>query len=260
MAALDLGARASVTWPDAPAGETSVLVVKRPDGQVLDPAPVVTGAGPDTEATFLPPMAGRYLLSWSAGTDAHTDILDVWPEDPRFIISLDDAEAGLNTKGRASAEYLADLRLYIAAATPVIEDIVGSVVVSPETYATHGGRHAIVLPKKPDSITAVTVDGEALTDFYTEYGILYSGSRGYPSAFGWGEVVVTYQSGNATIPPNVRLATRELVRHWVQIGKHSVGGKRPEATDGETHTPSGYAVPRRVIELCAPHERTGALG
>jgi hypothetical protein len=57
------------------------------------------------------------------------------------------------------------------------------------------------------------------------------------------------------VPQNVRLATRELVRHHWQIGKQ---GQRPGgggAPSAEAWTPSGFAVPRRVIELCGGNAR-----
>lgn len=261
MPAVDLGARATVVWPSAPVDGPYTLAVRKPDGTALTPAPEVDGDQEPVQAQFVPPMPGRYLLTWSVeGEATHTDILDVWPEDPRFIISVDDAAVGLNAKGKASADYLDDLRLYVAAATPVIEDIVGPVVPTAETETIDGGRTAIVLPKVPESIISVTVNGEPVENYYCQYGILYCGTRGYPTAFGWGEVTITYRVGKAVIPPNIRLATRELVRHWVQIGKHAVGGSRPDPGDGDEFTPSGFAVPRRVIELCTPHERMGAFG
>jgi hypothetical protein len=54
---------------------------------------------------------------------------------------------------------------------------------------------------------------------------------------------------------NFQMAAGELVRFWVQQGKQ---GWRPNAqmdSDSVAWTPSGFAVPKRVIELCVNKSR-----
>lgn len=277
MGAVDLGQKATVKWPTAPASGAYALAVKRPDGTLLSPAPTVTGTGASVQAQFVPSMAGRHLLSWSvAGEAAYTDILDVWPADPRFIIPLDDAQEALNFAGRAPASAVADLRLYVAAATPVIEDITGPMVVNQKSFTGSGGRGSVVLPDDATEVVSVVVEGVTFAPatwvfpgdgsyptgsplFWEEYGVVYAGSRTSPSTFPPGGVAVVYKVGSAVIPPNVQLAARELVRHWWQTSKQATGGSRPEPPTGEVFTPSGFAVPRRVIELCEPHRRVGGF-
>lgn len=264
MASLDLGALATVKWPTAPDTGPYALAVKRPDGTTLTPAPTVTGYRDTTQAQFVPAMAGRYLLSWTAnGAGAYTDVLDVWPTDPRFLISLEEAVAGLKFAPNADPAKSMDLRLYVAAVTPVIEDITGPMIAATKTLITWGGGSAVVLPHLPNQILGITADGVPVVAYVPDLvsGIVYAGTRTAVTSFPSGELVITYKTGAAEIPPNVRLAARELVRFWWQGGMQGVGGGgvRGSAPEGDAFTPSGFAVPRRVIELCTPHQQVGGF-
>lgn len=263
MASLDLGALATVRWPTAPDTGPYALAVKKPDGTTLDPAPTVTGYRETVQAQFTPAMAGRYLLSWTAGgAGAYTDVLDVWPADPQFLIPLEEVVAGLKFSANADPAKSLDLRLYVAAATPVIEDITGPMVAATKTCIAWGGVPAVVLPHLPSQILGITVDGAPVAAYIPDLmsGIIWSGTRTSATSFPAGELVITYRVGSAEIPPNVKLAARELVRHWWQIGMQSNGGAiRGQGADGEVYTPSGFAVPRRVMELCAPNEQMGGF-
>ncbi|ASN39001.1 hypothetical protein CGQ24_08220 [Arthrobacter sp. 7749] len=256
MSAVDLGAEFLASWASRPPGATISIEVSRPDG-TPGTATVDDAAG---TARIVADMAGRWFIRWVATDSAavFTDVFDVWPEDPRFLISLDDAAEGLNAT-RANPQYLADLRLYIAAATPVIEDIVGPVLSTGYTWQTSGGRSAVILPHGAATITVVEANEIPVTGYWTEHGVLYAGSRLAPGTFPAGTLTVAYNVGSTAVKPNIRLAARELVRHWVQIGKQATGGVRNTEFDGDVYTPSGFAVPRRVIELCAPDEQIGGF-
>lgn len=262
MASLDLGALATVKWPTAPDTGPYALAVKRPDGTTLTPAPAVTGIKETVQAKFTPAMAGRHLLSWTAGgAGAYTDVLDVWPADPQFLIPLDEVLAGLRLPANADPAKAQDLRLYVAAATPVIEDITGPMLAATKTFTTWGGGSAVVLPHLPNQILGITANGVPVVDYVPDLvsGIIYCGSRTAVTAFPYGELIITYKTGAAEIPPNIRLAARELARFWWQGGMQGGGGVRGSAPEGEAFTPSGFAVPRRVIELCAPHQQVGGF-
>ena len=229
----------------------------------------MTGTAPALSAVFVPDMPGRHLVTWATTTGtagAYTDILDVWPADPRFIISLDDAKNALNMVANTTAAALDDLRLYIAAATPIIEDIVGPIVPGTFTQTDDGGKWAIPLFNKPTSIVSVTELGTALdpTAYFTDYaaGIIYAGRPQATRRFmpGYQAVVITYKAGAQIVPPNVRLAARELLRHWWQLGKQGHGGNAANfGSSAEVFTPSGFAVPRRVIELCGKANGPGGF-
>ncbi len=262
MPGLDLGAQAAVSWSPTSGVQTGVaLTVTKPDGSTE--LPTVTENGGTYTATVESPFPGRYLLRWTSDTDAYTDVLDVWPEDPRFIVGLGDARAALNIRASDTTND-SDLRLYIAAATVVVEDIVGAVLVRQVEQSADGGKTGIALWERPDpdAVITVTVNGAVLEQdgFTVDYNaaIVYCGGQQSTVSFPRGRqnVVVNYSSGGQAIAPNVRLATRELIRHLWQVGKqatHSTYGH--EAEGAPATTPSGFAVPKRVIELCASTPR-----
>jgi hypothetical protein len=207
-------------------------------------------------------MAGRWFIRWTSSVvvGASSDVVDVWPTDPRFIVSLDDARAALNMPASTPAGALDDLRLYIAAATPVMEDIVGTIVVKTVSQKVPKGWSYAALWEKPNTISSVVYE-----DLTTVPASLYKADLASGLVtFGYGvgqDVTITYTTGNALVSQNVRLATRELIRHWWQIGKQ---GARPGMGQGiqqaaEAWTPSGFAVPKRVIELCAGDKRVGGF-
>lgn len=261
MTSIDLGAQASVTWDTAPGVDACALEVTRPDGLRLDPAPKAERTGATATATFIPPMPGRYLLAWTGGGAAYTDVLDVWPEDPRFLIPLEEAAAGLQLPSNADPGKRQDLRLYLAAATPVIEDITGPLVPGTRTHTAAGGVPAVLLPDLPAQILGITLDGAPVADYVPDLqsGILYGGTRHAVQPFGRGDLVITYRVGTGIIPPNIRLAARELVRFWYQGGMQGSGGVRASRPESDAFTPSGFAVPRRVMELCAPNQQVGGF-
>jgi hypothetical protein len=207
-------------------------------------------------------MAGRWLIRWtSTGVlNVYSDVVDVWPTDPRFIISTDDARSALSWPiNAADPNQINDLRLYIAAATPVIEDIVGTVVLKSVTQVVQQGWNYTALFHDLTQLTsAIYADLSTVpADAYRvdeQAGLVYFNSTLSQN------VTLTYTTGSGVIPQNVRLATMELVRHWWQIGRQ---GMRPQngalPVTAEAFTPSGFAVPRRVIELCAPNDRIGGF-
>ena len=192
----------------------------------------------------------------NAGKLPWTDVADAWPADPRLIISLADAKAALNFPTSVNDD---EVRLYIASATLVIEDIIGPVLAATRTHSFDGARSSYVLPEvEVSGITSVVVSGVIMPS--TSYVLdTYSGVvRPYLTRFIWGiqNVVITYTVGASTIPPNVILAARELVRHQYQIGQQGSAGRGRPQPDSDVFSPSGYAVPRRVIELLAPQTQT----
>jgi hypothetical protein len=176
---------------------------------------------------------------------------------PGGLITLEYAAQGLqfNNVGTSStAARDADLIAYIQAATTVIEDLVGPVLQVTKTVTFDGGVTGIVLPDKVSSITSVSEAGNVLpnTNWFFDpiANIVYGGNFIYPRPFYPGRLAVsiTYVTGYATIPPTLQLATRELVRFWWQQGN---AAQRPAYSDAvEATAPQGFAVPKRVIELC----------
>lgn len=262
MTTYDLGAPVTSTWSGAPTGGTVSVSITRPDGTAFTP-PTITFSGSSAIVTYVPNMAGRWLVQWASSVKAgaYSDIVDVWPADPKFLISTDDARAALNwPAGNVAADWIDDLRLYIAAATPVIEDIVGAVVTQTFTQVVQRGWSYAALYERPvNSITSIVYSDSTPV---TADAYIFDANAGLITFYTPTQDIatVTYTAGTAVIPPNVRLATRELVRHWWQIGKQgtrSGNGNLPQ-TD-PAFTSSGFAVPRRVIELCQAHARPGGF-
>ena len=206
--------------------------------------------------TWTPDMAGRWTIRWtSSGTGtigAYTDVVNVWPQDPKFIISLDDAKQALGMADVVDPVRVDEIRLHIAAATPVIESIAGPVLPGTKTvevppywsYADLDGYtpgSALTVTYKDNGST---VDTSAYkTDDANVGGLLYL----RPSAR---VILISYPVGSPVVPPNIQLATRELVRHWWQLGRQAGRASVPGGFDEAAPTPSGFAVPKRVVELC----------
>lgn len=151
-----------------------------------------------------------------------------------------------------------DIEDYIEAATPVIEQIAGPQYSRNLSFTFDGGSTAVVIPHRFTSVVSLLVDGVALADYIARpaSGVIYAGTTEGLEEFESGvqNVVVTVAVGSATIPANVKLAARELVRHWWQQGRQGnrpAFGNEAEAQDA----PMGFSVPRRVYQLLEPSPR-----
>lgn len=266
--AYDLGDPIPLTWTvlnaaGVPQDATLVvLTITLPDGSTA--APAITAAGSGVYAPTTPYVAtqeGHYLIRWVAtGTNASTkaDVANVLAADPRFIISLAEARTVLGLAA-ANTTKDEDLRGYIAAVTPIVEDIAGPVLAATKTWTDSGGRTSIVLPYKPAAITSVVEDGVTLTagtDYVTNLkaGVITRGSSSSPRPFAAGQqnVVVTYTVGAAVVTEAVIRATRIILK---QMWQADIQGYRPSfgAPDSDTVlTPSGFLVPKRALELLQP--------
>lgn len=234
-------------------GGTMTCTVTKPDGSTA--AATVTNPSTGTyQAALTGTLAGRYRYTFTgtgtnSGGTPWTDVADVWPADPRLIISLADAKAELNHVSNINDD---ELRLYIAATTEVIEEIVGRVLAATVTETFDGGKTAVLLSERATVISTVTVGGVATTSYVAnlDAGIVYAGSTSSPSTFTSGRqnVVVTYTSGASTIDPNVVLAARVIAAHLYQVGQQGRRGRN--SNEDITVLSSGYAVPSRAVELC----------
>ena len=250
MGAVIAGSTAEVSWIPAQGGaDTAALAVTRPDGTAVEPLPSVTGTGAFT-ASVVTTLPGRYALRWSSGTAVGVDILDVWPDAPRYLVSIDDAVRAVVPSGKMSAEQRDAIQLDLAAATIIIEDLTGPILSSPRTLHRDGGRDTILLPDIGVSGVTVTVDGAALTaDGFVadeEAGVVRLVSM--PPA-GFRNVEIAYSTGSGAVPANLRLACMEQIRFLWQTRRQGTGREAQELG----YTPSGYAVPYMVQGLCSTH-------
>lgn len=173
------------------------------------------------------------------------------------LLSLDDACKAIGLPAADTTQDADLLATYIPAVTPLVEDLTGPIVAGTGlSWSVDGGRTFILLPSAVSAVTAVTESGVALVsnvDYTVNLpaGIVVRGSVQQPYIFlpGQGNIVVTYNTGLATIPANVRLAARIILRQLWQADQQ---GYRPNfgAPDNDTvSTPSGFAVPKRAWEL-----------
>jgi hypothetical protein len=233
------------------------LTITLPDGTTTSP----TVSNPTTgryQADYLAPLAGRYTARWVAtglNASAYVEAFDVRESAPGYIVSLADAKAHLNLTG---VEFDEELRAFIEAVTPVVEDVVGPVVA--RTYTeVHSGGPFLVLGYSPvislTSLAPVLTNGityeVADLDVDTEVGVV----RRLDGGRFCGPLRAVYKAGRPIVPANISQGAKEVIRHmWETQRGHS--GARPGFGEEEfVTTGSGYTVPRRVMELLAPHKR-----
>ena len=152
-------------------------------------------------------MAGRWFLTWTSTTvvGTYTDIVDVWPADPRFLISTDDARSALGwPSGVVQAGWIDDLRLYIAAATPVIEDIVGTIAKVNFTQVIQKGWNFAALYERPVNSIISIVYPDATTIDSDDYTLNANSGMLYLDVTTTDAATVTYSAGVTAVPQNVR--------------------------------------------------------
>lgn len=177
------------------------------------------------------------------------------------LITLNEARASLGWAASQTADN-DDLERYIEAATPIIENITGPVLVKSRVEAFDGGRASVLFPTRFTTVTSITENGRAVGDYVADAdkGIITKGRIDAPDVFepGVQNVIVTasvgYAANEAAVKPNVKLAARELVRFMWQQGRQAnipAFGEGPESGV----VPMGFLVPKRVQELLEPNRR-----
>lgn len=173
------------------------------------------------------------------------------------LITLAEARASLGWATTNTAND-SDLERYVEAATPVIENITGPIIQRSRVFTFSGDGPHVVVPVRFVSVTAVVESGVTITDYVVDVAssTITAGETGGVRDFEYGfqNIVVTVSVGSATVPANVKLAARELVRFWWQQGRQAnipAFGEAPESGS----VPMGFAVPKRVYELLEPNKR-----
>lgn len=250
---------------------TVVLTISKPDNTTVTPTivnpPARTGL---YRWDYTPTVAGRHTARWlltfaDGTTDGSTETLDVRPADPGGIVSLDAAKRHLSIAKDTSD---VELRGWIAAVTEVIENLVGPCIIrSYDTVITQCGG-SWWLPKAPVlSITTVTRVGYGpAIDPASLYVVPETGEviqiTPYTVSID-GTFAITYKAGRAVIPANIVQAALIVLKHlWetqrgqgVGQGRATLGGEDDILLDPGML----WAVPRRAVELLAPHRRFSAL-
>ena len=249
-----VGATVTVEWLSG--GTTAAtLAVVQPDGTSLTPAPTVSVTNNRQSAFFIATQAGVYGLTWTLANGAvQSDIVDVWPLAPRYLVSVADVMRRLAVAGPSAQNNAADwfetLSLYIASASLVVESITGALLPKASQYVASGrwDRRKLVLPASKITVESVTVDDVLLIEgsqykVDTMAGIIISDS------FTEGDLNITVQftAGSKNVPPQARQACLEIGAYMWQISRQ--GSRESGTTDEIVTTASGWAVPRRAWEL-----------
>lgn len=165
------------------------------------------------------------------------------------LITLADAKAQLGVAENVTT-YDADIELYIEAATPIIESKAGPQLSGSRTFVLDGGGDTLVLPVAFSAVSALTVDGVAVSEYVADgaSGLIFAGTTAGLSSFSSGirNVSVTVTVGASSVASSVKLATREIVRHWWQTSRQA---NRPGTAEQVTQQALPIGVSRRVDEL-----------
>jgi hypothetical protein len=175
------------------------------------------------------------------------------------LLTLAQAKAHLNTSATVND---GEMQLFIDSAEAAIAQRCGPLEATTTTVRVDGGGYALVLPVMPvASLTSVTpADSAALTlsDLYLDEAaglVTYDTGTTYFSARHYD---VVFEAGRSSVPDDLMLAVKELVRHLWESQRNpsrfpgSTISEGPVATMG-----AGYLMPYRVQELIAPYLQAG---
>ena len=172
------------------------------------------------------------------------------------VLSLPLAKTHLNITREVNDS---ELQAIIDGAEAIIANYVGPLAVGgSSTVRVTGATRTLILPTSPiGAVTAIATPTGTTVDLTTvtvnqAAGLVYFNDD--ISAFCNDVYDVTFTSGWATVPADLMLAIKEMVRHlWAtQRG----GGTRANSPSQPDAAP-GYLLPYRVEQLVEPYRRIG---
>ncbi|MET3635661.1 hypothetical protein [Curtobacterium oceanosedimentum] len=245
--------------PEAATRVTVTITLPAPSTQTVVISASSASAQPNVwTAWFTPLLSGVYNVAWTdqAGNVLETDTLAVSAPVVGSLLSIEECYLTLSlptTMLNQDADTDADMLVYAAAATSVIEGIVGPVVPRTIEETFDGGALSVALGARPTTLLAVSENGVPITDFLLDEGagILRAGTEWWNRPFWPGQqnVRVTYIAGTGNPPANVRLACREEFRFLWQIGRQGGRSSMSSGVSADVSVPSGFGIPNRVYEL-----------
>jgi hypothetical protein len=241
--------------PTNPASAT--LTITLPDGTTVSPAvPTPTTTG-QVRVDYVTAQAGRHAwrLVTSGPTTAYTDVFDVRPASPGGIVSLADVRAQLNMGPTETADD-EELRGFIGAATGVVEQALGRVVVRRSIVERQqvGRAREVLLRQVPVlSLTSVAAADGSMT--WDPANMRVDGETGLVTVTSGellaGAVDFTYQAGEVVVPENYQLAALIIVQHLWETQRGAMGVQLGGDSDNWM-AGRGFAIPRRALELLGP--------
>ena len=245
------------------------LTITKPDGITTSPAitnpPTVTGTySYNYPSATLP---GRWVGTWTftmAGgvVGTYVQMFNVEAADPGYIVSLDDAKKHLDIP-LTDTDDDEEILDWLAAITPVIEDMAGACV--PRTVVEYQDAARILrLNVTPViSITSIAPYLSAGSTYtsgmvrVTEDGrvLLLSGLR-----FLNGPFEITYRAGRVPMPANIIQAVKIILTHLWET-QRGASGLPLQGGDDVTIIPGlGFAIPNRALQLLKPNDLGPAIG
>lgn len=271
--AVDLGDQYRCSWTNiSPSGGnvnagTVTLTITLPDGTTTVISPVTPTSTGVYIYDYLTVQDGRHQARWvgtGVNPGAHSEVFDVRPAAPPYIVSLADAKKQLNMTSTGDDE---ELREFIEAATGAVERHLDMAVVrrtvverrnfgNPPVSGSVGVLQRFTLTKKPVISLTSVVSADGLTTWNvadmraTDAGVV----EVLAGSVVWGPIVVTYVAGLQTIPANYTKATGIIIQHLWDTQRGSSGSAHPAGLDtpGAGFTSFGFAIPNRAIELLGP--------
>lgn len=242
---------------------------------ITDPTDVVT-----TPTITLPPastgvfvhtinalLVGRYRGRWfftlaNGSTSAYTEIFDVQSSDPGFLISLREAKIHLNmsmTKTTNDEE----IRSWLAAITPVVEDICGPVIPKTFVEVVTGSRNLVLNNTPVLSLVSIIPFYSGTT--YTGETLVKSTPSGDVRLIGGGDFygqtfTVTYIAGRKPIPANISQAAKIILKHLWETQRGAAGTPFQGEDEDTVDTGWGFAIPNRAIQLLKPSRLGPSVG
>lgn len=237
------------------------LTIELPDGTSASPAVSHPSTG-RYQVDYPAVQAGRHLVRWVAtgiNASAYSEAFDVRPASPAYLISPDDARKALTSTDAAAAAMAAhddELRLFVEAATGVVERHLGEVVLRRSITEFHRLSHRSVSSVMCRSVPVIsltslaTVDGTRTWDVA---GLHPNPTTGEVSALSgaWftGHLRLVYVAGRQVIPADYVLATRITLQHLWTTQRGSRGAPRAGGMGPAPVLGMGFALPHAAIEL-----------
>lgn len=238
---------------------TVTLTVGLPDGTEVT-VPITNTPVGHYQANYPTVQAGRHTVRWLAtGVNARatTDMFDVRPASPEYLISLATAKDQCKIS-RTDPTQDERLREFVEAAAYVIENhrkeaLIRRTVTEYQHIRTPASRLLLQVTPAISLSSVRTMDSAATWDVagltLTPLIGLVRGKSGQVTFSG--NVEIVYVAGRAIIPANFTLAARIIVQHlWETTRGNARTGVFPGAQDDTTEIfGMGFAIPNRALEL-----------
>jgi hypothetical protein len=233
-----------------------VCTIGLPDGTTDTPSTTNPSTGV-YQVDYVPTLPGRHTVRWvsEAPATAFSDMFDVRPANPRYLVSLADAKSKLRyDAGANSADE--DLRTFLEACTDVIEEYLDEVVAQRTlTVVVSVSNGRAVIPVGPViSLTTVTSEDGATTWDVANLRVRDGVLRAVAGPALRGDLEVTLLAGRRELPPSYSLAVWMILRHLWETQRAGYGGTAARGYgqgqgDADVVTVAGWDVPRGALTL-----------